>query len=174
MTLFTKRGYDNVTVAEIAEAAGLTRRSFFNYFPDKREIFFSGAAAFRESVAAHLRAATADMAPVWAAADALGRAGDELTEARKHAHAVRAVIASSIELQERDLVKTATLTADVAAVLVERGSQTRDASLAARLAVTAFTVAWEDVLDAPDQPFPDLVRQALVDLHTLLSEKGEI
>ena len=43
ITLFEEQGYDQTTVAEIAEAAGLTKRTFFRYFSDKREVLFNGS-----------------------------------------------------------------------------------------------------------------------------------
>ena len=56
MELYREPGYDKVTVAEIAERAGLTRRTFFRYFADKREVLFFGAekleAFFAEGVLA--------------------------------------------------------------------------------------------------------------------------
>ena len=38
--LFVARGFDNVTVAEIAEAANVSKMTVFNYFPRKEELYF--------------------------------------------------------------------------------------------------------------------------------------
>lgn len=165
MTLFLERGYENVTVAEIAQRAGLTRRTFFNYFADKREIFFSGSAAFRDSVGRHLAVADADLSPIDAAAGALAAAGDALVEARRYARPVRAVIAGSIELQERDLVKNAALVTDIAAGLRHRGVAARAADRAAHIAVSAFTIAWEDAISQPDVPLNDLIAAAIDEMR---------
>jgi AcrR family transcriptional regulator len=168
MALFLERGYDNVTVAEIAERAGLTRRTFFNYFADKREIFFGGAAAFQASVVEHLQDADASLPPLDAAAAALAAAGNGLAGYREHARMVRALIASSSELQERDLIKMASVAADLAEGLQRRGVPARTASLAARTAVTAFTIAWDDGADHPDQDFRELMQRAIADLRVVV------
>jgi AcrR family transcriptional regulator len=49
MALFLERGYAGVTVAEIADRAGLTKRTFFNHFADRREVLFAGAKDFEAS-----------------------------------------------------------------------------------------------------------------------------
>lgn len=170
MTLFLEHGYDHVTVAEITERAGLARRTFFNYFADKREIFFAGAGAFQASVAAHLAGAAPELPPVAAAAAALTQAGRGIASYREHAPAVRQLIASSGELQERDLIKTASITTTLVEGLQHRGVPPRAASFAARAAVTAYTTAWEDWVAHPDEDFGTLIRQALADLHAVLSD----
>lgn len=43
LELYREHGYDSVTVTRIAERAGITRRSYFRYFPDKREVLFAGS-----------------------------------------------------------------------------------------------------------------------------------
>lgn len=170
MTLFLERGYDNVTVAEIAERAGLTRRTFFNHFADKREIFFGGAEAFRADVAEHLDKAAAALPPLDAAVAALTGAGRGLAEYREHAAAVRAVIASATELQERDLIKMATVVSTLVDGLQRRGAPVRAATLAAKAAVIAFTVAWDDCVDDPGADFDDFMRRAIADLRTVMGE----
>ena len=47
MELYGERGFEQTTVAEIAERAGLTERTFFRHFADKREVLFAGAGALR-------------------------------------------------------------------------------------------------------------------------------
>ena len=50
MELYAERGYEQTTVAEIAERAGLTARTFFRYFADKREVLFAGSEALGEQL----------------------------------------------------------------------------------------------------------------------------
>jgi len=75
MALFLERGYAEVTVAEIAGRAGLTKRTFFNHFADKREVFFAGAKDFEARVLGHLAEAGDDLAPLDAAVLALTHGG---------------------------------------------------------------------------------------------------
>ena len=169
MTLFLERGYENVTVAEIAAQAGLTKRTFFNHFADKREIFFVGAAAFRASVTEHLDQADPGLSPVDAAVTALTGAGRGIAAYREYAPAVRGLIASSSELQERDLIKTASITSALIDGLRRRGVAARPASFAARAAVTAYTTAWDDWVAQPAQDFGPLMQQALADLRAAVT-----
>ena len=176
MTLFLERGYDNVTVAEIAERASLTRRTFFNHFSDKREIFSSGAEAFRASVAAHLAAADDDLPALETAVSALSHAGAGIANYRQYAAQVRTIIASAPELQERELSKLALVTAVICEHLERRGTDPRTATIAAKLAGAAFSIAWEDCITEQQQPFEDLMRRAVHDLcavaHTDLGTAG--
>ncbi|MDE3177201.1 MAG: helix-turn-helix transcriptional regulator, partial [Pseudomonadota bacterium] len=57
--LFEERGYDQTTAAEIAARAGVTERTFFRHFPDKKEVLFAGEAAFRATLTAAVAAAPA-------------------------------------------------------------------------------------------------------------------
>ena len=165
MTLFQKRGYDQVTVAEIAEEAGLTRRTFFNYFNDKREIFFRGAAAFHESVIDYLNAVPPDVPPLEAAVEALTQAGTAIGDYREYATAVRALIDTSPELNERNLAKMHSVASGLAAGLERRGTDPRTAHMAAHSAVTAYQAAWLDWGQHPERNFTDLMQQAIVDLR---------
>src|SRR4051812_19808461 len=78
VTLFRERGYADVTVAEIADRAGLTKRTFFNHFTDKREVLFAGAPAYEQSVLTYLAEADAGLGPLDAAVAALTRSSLDL------------------------------------------------------------------------------------------------
>jgi AcrR family transcriptional regulator len=179
MELFLERGYAEVTVTEIADRAGLTKRSFFNHFADKREVFFAGARDLEMSVTGYLGADTTDTAdtdidtagadPVAAAVDALTRGGLELAPYIRYAAARRALVASSLELRERELVKLAALAAAVAGALRGRQVPARTADFAARAAVTVFTTAFDDWADDPAADFRLLMRRALAELRQSVS-----
>ena len=62
LELFAEHGYDEVTVTQIAERAGITRRSYFRYFPDKREVLFGGSDQLPVALAEAIRAVD-DMIP---------------------------------------------------------------------------------------------------------------
>ena len=65
--LFADRGYDQTTVADIAARAGLTERTFFRHFADKREVLFAGADALREQLVSTVAEAPRPLAPLDAA-----------------------------------------------------------------------------------------------------------
>jgi AcrR family transcriptional regulator len=165
MTLFMTRGYDDVTVAEITERAGLTKRSFFNHFTDKREVLFAGAQQFQAAVVDHLAATDEALVPLEAAVAALTRAGQGLASYGDSAKARRDLIASSIELQERNLVKMASLATALAEVLQTRGTPIRTATFAARTAVTVFTVAYDDWADNTTEDFSAVMQRTLTDFR---------
>ena len=103
--LYIERGFDHVTVAEIAERARLTKRTFFRYFADKREVLFSGAAAFQESVVAEVISAPDGVAPIDAVVAALAAVGTGLTELGEGARQRQRLIDTSTVLQEREMIK---------------------------------------------------------------------
>src|ERR1700740_790834 len=107
MTLFIERGYDEVTVADIAERAGLTKRSFFNHFADKREVVFASADALQASVLVALDDAATSQGALDAVVRAFTRAAAPIEDYHELARARRALIDSSAELRERDLLKMA-------------------------------------------------------------------
>lgn len=165
-TLFLERGYGVVTVADIAERAGLTKRSFFNHYADKREVLFAGSRAFEATVVEHLAGTDPAMNPVDAAVAALTTASvQDLKPYVVYAGARRELIASSIELQERDLIKTASLTAAIAAGLRDRHAAEKVASFAAKTAVAVFSAAYDDWTDEPAADFSALMAEALAGLR---------
>src|SRR5580692_6001252 len=105
MTLYGERGYDNVTVAEIAAHVGLTERTFFRHFADKREVLFGGGAMLQDRFVAAVHDAPAGASPLDAAAAALDAAGEVFVGRLDHARARQGIIAASAELRERELIK---------------------------------------------------------------------
>src|SRR5262252_4534806 len=103
MDLFIERGFEQVTVAEIASRAGLTERTFFRYFADKREVLFWGAGSLQEFVVSTVALAPDSVAPIAAVAAALEGAGALLQERREFARQRQTIIAANPELQEREL-----------------------------------------------------------------------
>lgn len=141
--LYRERGFEQTTVAQIAERAGLTKRTFFRHFADKRDVLFSGADALSETVVGAVRDAPASYSPLAAVAAGLEVAIALLQERREDAHDRRTVVSANAELRERELVKMGQLAADIAEALRGRGVAERAASLAADAGVTAFRVAFE-------------------------------
>jgi AcrR family transcriptional regulator len=144
MELYLERGFENVSVAEITERAGLGRRTFFRYFADKREVLFAGSEQLPAAITGAVRDADARAAPLEVALDAL-RTVSELVVERvepEHSRARRVVIASSPELQERERSKLAACTAALTEALRERGTDEDTARLLAHVSVAVFEAAF--------------------------------
>jgi len=167
LDLFTAQGYDNTTVAEIAERAGLNKSSFFRHFRDKREVLFSAQDVLSQLFADGIAAAPASATPLEAVAAALAATASAFPPGQRDiAPQRRAVIAANPELQEREALKRAGFAAAMTAALRERGLPEPAASLAAGLGVLAFTRAstrWAD--PANQQPFDELAHQSLRELQ---------
>lgn len=167
MELFLERGYANVTVTEIAERAGLTKRTFFNYFPDKREILFAGSDEFVATIIKHLSECDPAAPPLDAAVAALTRGGDHLARYADGARMRYDLITATDELHERHLMKMARLTQALGHALTQRGQPERHAWLTAQLAVAAFDTAYADSLVQPRRRFATLMRRAVTDIRAL-------
>jgi len=162
MELYGEHGYEATTVAEIAERAGLTERTFFRYFEDKREVLFSGGAALQEYLVAHV--------------DALCSASDDIFEDRRDGARLRqAVIAANSELQERELIKLAALASALADALRRRGVGDPAASIAAEAGVAIFRIAFDDwVRDTVDPTLAGRIRDSVDELRRVTGERGPV
>jgi AcrR family transcriptional regulator len=168
LTLYGERGFDDTTVAEIAEHAGLTKRTFFRYFADKREVLFYGSAALEELFVTEVAAAPESAAPLDAVAAALDSAAAMFEQRREYAARRQQIIAANPELQERELIKLASLAGAVAEALRRRGVQDSAAILAAEAGITVFRVAFQRWVDqANRQDFQRLIRKALDELRAV-------
>jgi AcrR family transcriptional regulator len=164
--LYGERGFDRTTVAEIAERAGLTERTFFRHFADKREVLFSGEAD--AVVLEALEAAPASATPMQAIAHALEAAGPFFAERRDTARRRRAVIAAHPSLQERELLKLTRLASGLATVLEQRGAPAPVARAAAETGAAIFRLSFERWLDDGERDFAELVEEALAEFRTAL------
>jgi AcrR family transcriptional regulator len=163
MELYRERGFDNTTVEEIAGRAGLSERTFFRHFADKREVLFGGAGLLQEFLVSHTRDAPAELPPLEAIAVALMDAGTDIFEERREfARTRQAIIAANAELHERELIKLATLATALAGALRQRGVPDPVATLAAEAGIAAFKVAFERwVDDASGEPLAHHVRASV-------------
>jgi AcrR family transcriptional regulator len=166
--LYGERGFEQTTVAEIAERAGLTERTFFRHFADKREVLFAGADALRERLVGTVTKAPASLAPIDAAAAGLEAAGAFIQEGGELAQQRQAIIAASAELQERELIKLASLAAALAEALRRRGVEDPAASLTAEAGIAVFKVAFERYVEGNNQKeLPRLIRESLDELKAV-------
>jgi AcrR family transcriptional regulator len=175
MELYRDPGYDKVTVAEIASRAGLTRRTFFRHFTDKREVLFYGASKLEALVAADLLAApprTPALEVVATALAAVARRSDEDPAFADFARRRHALIRTYADLRERELAKLASLASATAAALRRRGVAEPAATLAAEAGVAAFKVGFERwVDDLRRRKMGHHVREAMRHLGALVLEQ---
>lgn len=162
--LFRERGYDRTTAAEIASRAGVTERTFFRHFPDKREVLFDGQAVLLDALTASIAAAPAELG----ALDTLFRAFRSVTpllEAnRPFSRPRQEVISATPALHERELSKLEAVSDALAYALKARGVPNPQAALAARAGMAAFadaTLSWLDTEEPGLAEYLDLVEQAL-------------
>jgi len=141
LELALERGYDAVTTAEIAARAGVTERTFFRHFPDKREALFDGEETFRDALVEGVLAAPAGMDPMGALQLAFGSVEQMIWDNRDFSMPRAAVIAASPALRERVLTKTAGLVNALAEALGRRGVDSALATLAAQAGMAAFSYA---------------------------------
>jgi AcrR family transcriptional regulator len=168
LELYGERGFEQTTVAEIAERAGLTERTFFRYFADKREVLFAGAVTLQESLVSAVASAPESVPPIDAVAAALEAAGLLLQQRREYARQRQAVIAANASLQERELIKLASLAAALAGALRRRGVGEPAASLTAEAGVAVFKIGFERwVTGTGRAELPQLIREALDELKAV-------
>lgn len=167
LDLFAERGYEDTTVTEIAERAGLTKSTFFRYFPDKREVPFGGD-TMTGILAEGIAAAPWGAAPFEAVACALDAAGRQaFTPARRQfAARRRSVIAANPELREREALKGLSLIAAMTEALRRRGVPDMISCVAAELGVLALKIAYERWSDTVSgEEFAEVARRALSELR---------
>ena len=167
LELYAETGYEQTTVADIAVRAGVTERTFFRYFVDKREVLFDGSGELQRRVLDGVTAAPASLAPVDAVARAFEGAAALLEERRDLSRHRAATIAANPSLQERELLKFAELGAAVADALRARGVAEPAATLAAETGVTIFRVGFEKWIAGSPGDLARCIRETLAELKTL-------
>jgi AcrR family transcriptional regulator len=170
LELYSERGYDQTTVAEIAKRAGLTERTFFRYFADKREVLFYGSGMLQDRLVEGIVAAPEGMPPLGVVGASLEEAAQPVEEIRDFSRRRQAVVAANPELQERELIKLAALTAVLTDALRGRGVAEPAASLVAEAAIAVFRVAyrrWVGQADDSEETLAQLIRQSMAELKTV-------
>jgi AcrR family transcriptional regulator len=168
--LFEERGYERTTVTEIAARAGLTKRTFFRHFADKREVLFAGVGPLQDVMVAAVAAAPASASPLETMGVALEAAADFFGEGPELARRRRRIIASNPDLQERELIKLAGLAGALAQQLRDRGAGDPTARLTAEAGVTVLRVALERWTDEPGEgDLRLLIRSSLDELRAVVA-----
>lgn len=166
--LFAEQGYDATTVAEIAQRAGLTKRTFFRWFSDKREVLFHGTGELQSRWLDAVIAAPPGADPLSTVAAGFHPVA-EMFEVRHEYAGLRAeIIAANPELEERELIKLARLAEAISGALVDRGVPENAAILAAQAGVTVFHVAFARWVQQDDPAaFRRLMDESLEELRVL-------
>jgi AcrR family transcriptional regulator len=166
--LFRDRGYKETTVADIAKRAGLTERTFFRHYADKREVLFGGAAVLQSEL---LRALD-DLPPGISTFEAVRTAVEAVAKVmhgrRDLARERQRIVSAHTDLQERELIKRATLTATLAEALKRRGAPEPAASLAADMGLGVFYVGFSHWLEEPaERELVEVVREGFDQLKAV-------
>jgi AcrR family transcriptional regulator len=171
MELFRAQGYTQTTVQEIAGRAGLTERTFFRYFTDKREVLFGGAGALKKLIAEGVAGAPQTTAPLEAVVIAFEAVAPMFQGRREYAKARRALIIAHPELRERELIKLTLLASVAAEALRERAVVEPAASLAAETGVAVFKIAFDRWIDDPkSEDLPHHIRNSLHELKAVIAD----
>ncbi len=174
--LFFEHGYDATTIAQIAERAGVTKSTFFRHFPDKRELLVAGQATLSRLLAEGITNAAPNATPLEAVAEGLRRACSEVgSVSRKLGPRIKAAVAASAELQERDALKSVGLAAAMTDALHARGVPAPTAHLAAELGLLAFKrgyASWVETDGADDAGLQPYALAALDELRSATRTLG--
>jgi AcrR family transcriptional regulator len=167
LELFEERGFEQTTVAQIAARAGLTERTFFRHFADKREVLFRGSDALRDTLVAGIDQAPTTASAFEAVTSALNDSGAVFTLELSRRR--RAVILANPELQERELIKLASLVDALAEALRGRGVSDPLAGVAAETGMAVFRITFERwVTDTAQRAWSEHLNEALAELDELV------
>jgi len=175
MELYGEQGFEQTTVAEIAARAGLTERTFFRHFADKREVLFYGMEMMRDLLVRAVAAAPAAATAMDAVGAAFEAAGSMLQENPERVRLRDAIVSANAELRERELTKLAAFAAAIAGALRDRGIPEPTASLAAETGVAVFKVAfarWVSGLGQPD--LPGIIRDLMEESREVLADRAPV
>lgn len=172
LELFVKEGYDNTTVAQIADRAGLNRATFFRHFADKPEVLFGSEEVLAGLFTEGIRLASPDATVTQCLHEAFAAAQVVMSaEQRVKAGQRLIVVAANSEVQERGLLKHARIANAISGALRERGVEDLTARLAAEVAMLAFSLAVERWAASDNEhSFAVHATAALLDLLVLATE----
>jgi AcrR family transcriptional regulator len=172
LTLYAAQGFEQTTAAEIARLAGLTERTFFRHFADKREVLFYGADSLPDILVRAVADAPSAAGPMDAVGAALRVAGEMVQENSELARLRYTVVSANAELRERELAKHAELAAVIAGALRDRGVPEPAASLVAETGLAVYRVAFARwIADPGPTDFPEILRESTAELRDVLADR---
>lgn len=170
LELFEEAGYDRTTVADIAARAGLTERTFYRYFTDKREVLMAGSEQLADRMSRAIAEAPASASPVDAVMAGVEAAGEMFDRVRAFSLRRQAVIAATPALMEREALKLRTLTEVFADALGARGVPDPAAAMTAQLGITVFHQTFARWIQHGDPApgFAEVARATVNELRALM------
>lgn len=168
LELYAAQGYDETTTAEIAERAGVTVRTFFRHFADKREVFFAREAESREAVRQAIAAVPAEFSPLAAITAAFRTRIPHIESWREFSTRRHHVISATPALREREAAKFIQMSAELAEALTARGVSVAKARLWARVVIDVQAEVLASWMQDPDSDLATLFTAALVDLREFI------
>ena len=172
LELFTQNGFDQTTAAQIAERAGVTERTFFRHFPDKREVLFAGQQILSAALTESIRQAPADMPQIAVLRRAFADVTPLLEGNRRFSEPRRHIIATSPALMEREAAKHAALSAVVSAALQRRGIAPARAAFAAQAGLAVLGHAFDLWFADDSRPLDQCLAEAFEELDLLVAPTG--
>ena len=167
LELYREHGFDRTTTAEIAKRAGVTERTFFHHFLDKREVLFGGEELLRDLLASAVRALPGGLTPLDVLLSAFESLEEVMEEGRSYSQPRHELVVTTPALREREAAKLASLAGTLADVLQERGTPRQQAVLAAHAAMAAFNVAVVSWYEKPSEGLGVRLADAFKDLREI-------
>lgn len=168
LELYSERGYEQTTVAEIAKLANLTERTFFRHYADKREVLFAGSSELQELFVRAVADAPESASPIDALAAGLDAVSEPFADRRAYAQKRHAVIMANAELLERELIKLDSMSTALADTLRRRGVAEPAASLTAGAGIAVFKIGFERWITMAEQrEMSQVMRESLDELKAV-------
>jgi AcrR family transcriptional regulator len=145
LALFARRGFENVSVAEIARAAEVSETTVFNYFPTKEDLIFQGLEAFEDELLQAIR----DRPPGEGVLQAFGR----------FILVPRGLLAADDPASADTLVSVSRTITSSAALAA------REQQILARYADSLATLLAEETGARPGDLTPSVVANTLIGIH---------
>ncbi len=170
LTLYLERGFEQTTVAEIAAHVGLTERTFFRHFSDKREVLFGSSNQLQALVVNAITQAAKSATPIDAVAAGLEALEPIFADRLDWSRQRQAVIQQNPELQARELTKFNALARGIAQALQQRGIDEITANLSAETGIVIFKAVFERYINPKNQnSWTDLIYKSLEQVKTIMA-----
>ena len=168
--LCLERGFEQITVAEIAQRAGFSERTFYRHFVDKPEVLFGGMGYLRDHVVSLVTAAPTSVTPMEAVVTAFEQAGSGLQDSVERLRHRQDAINATPELQARELSKLAHIAEAITHALRQRGVSEHAAMMAAEAGTLVFRITYGQWIAQPRQyEWTVLFRQTLEETGSIFS-----